>query len=149
MAVTNETNVVQRSGRRRGAIGELIEEAVDLLTKLRPVVGEAMGLEHVAAQPMPQLLDGVEPGGGGRQPDGLEPRQLAQRRQHVVVVMDRPIILYNIDAPRRHVDLLEELVEGADLLAADPIVVEVVQSTSNCVEGTDEALLAVRRPGRS
>src|SRR5258708_1744209 len=140
MAVTNETNVVQQSRRSRGAIGELIEEAVDLLTQLRPVVGEAMGLEHVAAQPMPQLLDGVEPGRVGRQPDGLEPRQLAQRRQHVVVVMDRPIILYNIDAPGGWIALLEVLVEGADLLAADQLVVEAVQSTGAGVVCTHTAL---------
>src|SRR5260370_30811433 len=103
MAVTNETNGVQQSRRSRGAIGELIEEAVDLLTQLRPVVGEAMGLEHVAAQPMPQLLDGVEPGRVGRQPDGPAPRQLSHRRPHLVVGMARPIILYSRGAPRRQV----------------------------------------------
>jgi hypothetical protein len=34
-------------------MGELIEEGVDLVAPLRPVIGEAMGREDVAAPPVP------------------------------------------------------------------------------------------------
>jgi hypothetical protein len=99
-------------------MGELTQEGVDLLAQLRPISGQTVTLEHVATQPVPQLLNGVELGSIGRQPDRLQPRQLAQCRLDVGVLVNRPIILHNIDASRRRVDLIQVAVEGADLLAA-------------------------------
>ncbi len=128
-------------------MGELIEEGVDVLAQLRPVVGKAVALEHVAAQPVPQLLDRIEPGRIGRQPDGLQARQLAQRSQHVVVVMDRPVVLHDIDAPGGWIESIEASVEGADLLSPHQIVVEVIHLAAERIERADEALLAVGRPG--
>jgi hypothetical protein len=66
---------IAEQGRR--AMGKLIEEGVDLTTQLRPIVGEAVTLEHVATQPAPQLLDRSEPGRVGRRPDWL---QIGSRR---------------------------------------------------------------------
>jgi hypothetical protein len=104
-----------RAEQGRRAMGELIEEGVDVLPQLRPVVGETVGFEHVAAQPAPPLLDRVEPGGVGRQPDGFAARQLAQRRHHVGVVMDRPIVLHDVEALCRGIELIAAVGEGADL----------------------------------
>jgi len=127
-------------------MGELIEEGVDLLAQLRPVVSEAMSVEHVAAQPVPQLLDRIEPGRRGRQPDGLQARELAQRRQHVGMVVDGPVVLHEVDAPGVWRDLIEAPVEGADLLAADQRVVEVLHLAGERIERADKALRAVGRP---
>jgi hypothetical protein len=60
-------------------MGELSEEAVDLLAQVRPGVSETMCREPVAVQPAPALLGRVEPWNGGWQPDGLDPEQRAQR----------------------------------------------------------------------
>src|SRR5260221_6017375 len=127
---------------------KLIEEGVDPLAQLRPVVGEAMAPEHVAAQPAPQLLDGSEPESVGRQPDRLQARQLAQGRQHVVVVMDRPVVLYHIEALGGWIHLVELAVEGADLRATDQLVVQGVHLARERTRGADEALLAGGGPGR-
>jgi hypothetical protein len=75
---------------------------------------------------------------------------VAQRGGDVVVRMDRPVVLDDGDAPRRRRNLRVAPVEGADLLAADQIVVQVVlvHLASERVAGADEALRAVGRPGR-
>ncbi len=108
-------------------MGELIEEGVDLLAQVRPVVCEALGLEHVAPHPAPQLFDWIEPGRVGRQPDRRKARQWAQRGGDVVVGMDRPVVLDDGDAPRRRVDLSTASVEGADLRAADQLLTSVLR----------------------
>ena len=59
MAITDEADVAQQG---RGAMDELIQEGSDLLAQLGPIIGPAVPREHVTAQPVPELLDGVEPG---------------------------------------------------------------------------------------
>jgi hypothetical protein len=124
---------------------KLIQEGIDLLTQLGPIISQTVPLEHVAAQPVPELLNGVEPGRIGGQPDGLQPRQLAQRGLDVGMVVDRPVILHDVDALHASIDLIELSVEGVDLLASHPIVVQVVDLARERVQGADDALLPIGR----
>jgi hypothetical protein len=60
--------------------------------------------------------------------------------------MDRPVVLHEVDAPRRRIDLLKAPVEGADLLPSHQIVVEVIhlagERGERPGERPDEALRA-------
>src|SRR5262245_16217014 len=84
-----------RSGERAGAEqahvpeevaragGDLVEEGSDALAEGKPISGEAVLLEHVAREPAPTLLDGIEPRGVRRQPDRLAPWEPPPRREDV------------------------------------------------------------------
>ena len=80
-------------------MGELTQEGIDLLAQLRRIIGQTVTLEHVTTQPVPQLLNGVEPGSIGRQPDRLQPWRRAQRRLDVGVLVEESIV----PAQRQHV----------------------------------------------
>src|SRR5260221_9723303 len=146
MAVTDEAGVAEHLMRARG---KLIQEGVDALAQRAPVVGQAVELEHVLTQPAPDFLDGIEPGGVGRQPDQLQARQVSQGRLHVVMVVDGPIVLDDVVplGPRIHVIQLQRA--GDHLRAADQVVVPVVHPPSQRVECANEALLAIGRAGAS
>ncbi len=94
MAIPNEASVAEQSMRARD---KLIQEGVDALTQRAPVVGQAVPLQHVLTQPAPELLDGIEPGGVGRQPHRFQPWQARQHRLHVVMVVNGPVVLDQID----------------------------------------------------
>ena len=64
-ALALQAHIAEQSSR---AMSELIQEIVHALLDLGPVLHPAMHLEDVLAQPAPQLLNGIEPGGIGRQP---------------------------------------------------------------------------------
>ena len=80
-------------------MGALVQEGIDLLAQSWPISGPTVPVEHVAAQPVPERLDRGEPGGRGGQPDGLHPRHLLHRGQDSGLVVDRPGILHDVDAP--------------------------------------------------
>jgi hypothetical protein len=90
VAVPDQPDVAKDGERARR---ELIEETSDLLAQLRPVVDKAVAAEHVTTQPVPELLNRIEPGGVCRQPHRLQARQLAQRGRDVGMVVDRPVVL--------------------------------------------------------
>ena len=129
---------------------KLIPEGVDALAQGVPVVGQPLQFEHVLTQPAPPLLARIEPGGGGRQPDQLPPRQVGHGRLDVVMVVmvrDGPVVLDDRDArgPRLHASQLP--IAGADLLAADQIVVPLVSPPRQRSAGAKEALRAMGRAG--
>ena len=109
MSVSHQSDLAEQG---RCATGALIREGVDLLAQLRPVVSKAMCVEYVAAQPPPELLEGIGPGRVGWQPDGLDPGQLAEHRQHVGMVVGRPVVLHDVDAPGIWIDLIEAAVDA-------------------------------------
>jgi hypothetical protein len=146
MAVTDEAGVAEQRMRARG---KLIQEGVDALPQRVPVVGQAVEREHVLTQPAPDLLAGIAPGGGGRQPDQLQARPAGQGRLHVVMVVDGPMVVDDVDplGPRLHVIQLPRA--GANLLAADQGVVPGVPPASPRVARANAALLASGRAGAS
>lgn len=123
MAIPDEAG---RAEQLMGAPRKLIQEGVDALAQGGPVVGEPMEFEHVLTQPPPQLLDRVQPGGVGRQPDHLQPWQVSQGRLYVVMVMDGPVVLDDIDTLGPRIHAIQLPIEGDDLLAADQVVVPIV-----------------------
>src|SRR6516164_4012995 len=108
MAVTDEASVAEQRMRARS---KLIQEGVDTLPQRVPVVGQPMQFEYVLPQPAPQLLDRVEPGGVGWQPDDLQSRQGSQGRLYIVMVMDRPVVLDDIDALSPRIDAIQLPIE--------------------------------------
>jgi len=116
---------------------KLIQDGIDLLAQRGPISGPARSLEHVAAQPVPELLDRVEPGRIGGQPDGLQPRQLLQRGLDIGMVVERPVLLHDLDAPHPSIDLSELSVKGPDLLAPNQIVVPVLDLTRQRVQSAN------------
>ena len=62
---------------------KLIQEIVHPLLDLGPVLHPAMPLEDILAQPAPELLNGIEPGGIGGQPYGVDPGGARQGGQPV------------------------------------------------------------------
>ena len=81
--------IAKQSGR---AMRKLIQEVVHPLFDLGPILDPTMHLEDILAQPAPQLLDGVKPGGIGRQPDRFDPRVICQGGQHVRMRVNVPVI---------------------------------------------------------
>jgi hypothetical protein len=90
LAFADQAHIAEQSGR---TMRELIQKVMPPLFDLGPVLHPALHLEDVLAQPAPQLLKGIEPGGIGRQPHGGDPWVTLQSRQHVRVRMNVPVIL--------------------------------------------------------
>ena len=79
---------------------ELIQKGLYPLAQRLPVPRRAMQFQHVLPQPAPQLLNRIEPGRIGRQPDRLNLRPAVQRGLHILMAMNRPIVLHDIDRAR-------------------------------------------------
>src|SRR5215813_14108314 len=129
-------------------MSKLLQEIVHPLLDLRPGLDPAMHLEDILAQPAPQLLDGVEPGSIGRQPDRLNSWVARHSGQDVRVGMNVPVVLDYMDPLHRlGVSAIEAGVELDHLLSAHDVAIEVVHLSGQGVECTDGApLLIVPRP---
>jgi hypothetical protein len=84
---------------------KLIQKGVDPPTQPIPVAGQAMQRQHVLLQPAPQLLDRVEPGCLGRQPDGFDLRHIRQcglylRPWRATACGERPSAMFSKAAQR-------------------------------------------------
>ena len=126
-----------------GASDKLIENATHPLPQGHPVGGQAVPLQHILTQPTPELLHGVQPGGAGRQPNLFQTRQPGQGLQHLGMLVYRPIILDDVDAPVLGIYPLQLAAEGDELLPSDDVIVQVVQLAAQSME--PEALRAAKR----
>ena len=140
-ALALQAHIAEQSSR---AMGELIQEIPHALFDLRPVLHPAMHLENVLAQSAPQLLNRLEPGGIGRQPDRGDPRVLGHRRQHVRMRVNVPVILDHID--QLHllgVGAIQEPIELAHLVSPDDVAIAIVDLSGQGIERTDGAPLSI------
>jgi hypothetical protein len=141
-ALSRQSHIAEQS---RRAMSELIQEITHSLFDLRPVLDPAMHLEDVLAQPAPQFLNGIEPGGIGRQPDWRDAWVLFQGAQDVRMRVNVPVIWdYINQSYLLRVRTIEAGIELAHLLAAHDVTIEIVDLSGQRIEGADGApLLAI------
>ena len=136
-----QAHVAEQSSR---TMRELIQEIVHALLDLGPVLDPAMHLEDVLAQPAPQFLNGIEPGGIGRQPHRLDAGVGFQGRQHVGMRVNVPVILDHIN--QLHllgVGAIQAGIELDHLLSAHDVAIEVVHLSGQGIERADRAPLLI------
>ena len=123
---------------------ELLQEITHALFDLGPVLDPAMHLENVLAQPAPQFLNGIEPGGIGRQPDWFDAGVGCQGRQDVRMRVNVPVILDHINQfYLLGVGAIQEPIELDHLLAAHDVAIEVVHLPGQGIERADGAPLLI------
>ena len=129
---------------------KLIQEITHALFDLGPVLDPAMHFENVLAQPPPQLLHGVKPGGIGRQPDRLDARVLFQGAQYIRMRVNVPVILDHINQSHLlGVRAIEAGIELDHVLSTHDVAIEIVHLASQRIKCPDSApLLIVARPLR-
>ena len=128
---------------------KLIQEIVHPVLDPRPVLHPTMHLEDVLAQPAPQLLNGIEPGGIGRQPHRGDAGVAFQSRQHIGMGVNVPVVLDHIESIHLGIGAVQLGVELYHLLSPDDVAIEVVHLSSQGIERSDRPpLLIVARPLR-
>ena len=124
-------------------LGKLIEKGIEPFTQCIPISGQTMQGQHLLALEAPQLLKWIEPGRIGWQPDRLNLRQSGQRAHHVLMRVDRPIVLQHTDPLCLRIDAHQLAVEGDQFRAPDDLGIQIIDATTQRIECTNHAPLLV------
>jgi hypothetical protein len=124
---------------------KLIQKGIHAFAQRRPITRQTMQLQDCFAQPPPQLLDRVEPRRIGRQPNRLNPWHLGQCCQHISMPVDRPVVLYHVDAPGVRIGGQQLAVELDDFCPSQNVGVQIVDLPAQGIERANQSPLFVVR----
>src|SRR5262249_30856634 len=122
---------------------ELLQKLSHPLFNQRPILDPAMHLEHILAHPAPELLNRIEPGGVGRQPDRFEAWIGPQGFQHLWMGVNVPVVLDHVEELDLGVDVVKLLVELDHLPTSHNVAVQIINLSGHRIQTADSTPLLI------